>query len=145
MLIWYFVTHPKPLETINEATRETYINVKPNGDGGGSTQATIVNLKPGTNVGGVTQGSQMAGSNGTTQETAAGSEKPWLNMRIPDCIVPFHYEVDLKPLLHPDPSDFYWFYGRSAATFAVTNSTSVIVIHSNKLNYTNVEMSQNVS
>ncbi|XP_078493564.1 aminopeptidase N isoform X1 [Ciona intestinalis] len=70
------------------------------------------------------------------------SPGPWSSIRLPPFLVPTHYVVDLKPQLEPDTDGIYRFYGKSQAVFMVNQSTNYIYIHSNKLNYTKVEVNQ---
>ena len=105
IFIWYFVTHPKPLELIDDtgvaATRETFVAEDP--------------------------------------------QQPWINSRLPNHFTPHQYRVELKPVLTPDSFGLYWFNGSSEVLFTLTKNTSTIVIHSSKLNYTHVGLSQHVS
>ncbi|CAM9811780.1 unnamed protein product [Lampetra fluviatilis] len=62
---------------------------------------------------------------------------PWKNIRLPKDLVPISYKVKLWPKLEPDPvTKLYTFSGDSTVEFQCLVPTSVVVIHSNKLNYT---------
>ncbi|KAM3870230.1 aminopeptidase N-like [Diretmus argenteus] len=62
---------------------------------------------------------------------------PWDSYRLPTTLRPDHYTVALWPRLTPDPSTgLYMFTGNSTVEFACVEETDLIVIHSNKLNYT---------
>uniref|UniRef100_A0A663MSH5 Aminopeptidase n=1 Tax=Athene cunicularia TaxID=194338 RepID=A0A663MSH5_ATHCN len=49
---------------------------------------------------------------------------------------PQSYEVTLQPFLTPDANNVYIFKGNSSVVFICTEATDLILIHSNKLNYT---------
>ena len=61
--------------------------------------------------------------------------------------MPKHYVVDLQPVLTERAPDYYTFNGSSSVTFMVEKSTPYVIIHSNKLNYSDdaVEVTQGVS
>ncbi|KAM9854718.1 aminopeptidase Ey-like [Aulostomus maculatus] len=65
---------------------------------------------------------------------------PWDRYRLPSALVPDHYNITLWPRLSPDPSTgLYFFTGKSTVEFVCTSETDLILIHSNKLNYTRLE------
>ncbi|KAK0155995.1 Aminopeptidase N [Merluccius polli] len=81
---------------------------------------------------------------GTTTPTP--SNEPWDKYRLPKSLVPDHYKVTLWPRLKPDPiTKLYIFTGWSEVVFECVEETRLILIHSNKLNYTKPENGQNVS
>ncbi|XP_008309650.1 aminopeptidase N-like [Cynoglossus semilaevis] len=61
---------------------------------------------------------------------------PWDRFRLPLSLVPHGYDITLWPRLSPDPgSALYLFTGRSSVEFECVTETDLILIHSNKLNY----------
>ncbi|CAL8262787.1 unnamed protein product [Merluccius merluccius] len=81
---------------------------------------------------------------GTTTPTP--SNEPWDKYRLPKSLVPDHYKVTLWPRLKPDPiTKLYIFTGWSEVVFECVEETRLILIHSNKLNYTEPENGQNIS
>ncbi|KAG7231138.1 hypothetical protein INR49_027178, partial [Caranx melampygus] len=80
---------------------------------------------------------------GTTSKppvTTPPSNEPWDKYRLPKSLVPDHYNVTLWPRLTPDPTTkLYIFTGESTVEFTVAEDTDLILIHSNKLNYTKQE------
>ncbi|XP_072241404.1 aminopeptidase N-like [Leuresthes tenuis] len=84
------------------------------------------------------------GGGATTPEpsvtTPAPSNEPWDQYRLPKSLVPDHYNVTLHPRLTPHPTaGLYIFTGMSTVEFQCVEDTNLILIHSNKLNYTNQE------
>ncbi|CAK8674728.1 unnamed protein product [Clavelina lepadiformis] len=77
-------------------------------------------------------------STGADQTSPSGPTGPWADVRLPKDLVPLHYVVDLQPNLEPVSTDYYVFNGTSSVDFTVKNATSYIIIHSNKLNYSEV-------
>ncbi|KAK1887476.1 Aminopeptidase N [Dissostichus eleginoides] len=73
---------------------------------------------------------------GTTATTAAPSNEPWDKYRLPKSLVPQQYNVTLWPRLLPDPTGLYIFTGETTVEFKCVEDTDLILIHSNKLNYT---------
>ncbi|XP_078539358.1 aminopeptidase N-like [Lissotriton helveticus] len=61
---------------------------------------------------------------------------PWNRYRLLKSLIPHHYDVELQPYLEKDSRGLYIFKGKSSVYFRCTNATNVILIHSNKLNYT---------
>ncbi|XP_060892359.1 aminopeptidase N-like [Labrus mixtus] len=81
---------------------------------------------------------------GTTSKppvtTSAPSNLPWDKYRLPKSLVPDHYNVTLWPRLTPDDTTgLYIFTGDSSVEFQCDEATDLILIHSNKLNYTKLE------
>ena len=72
--------------------------------------------------------------------TGDDEKTPWHNVRLPSTVVPIRYEVDLKPVLTPDDSGLYWFYGSSSVVFTVLKNTTTILLHSSKLHYTRINV-----
>uniref|UniRef100_A0AAX7TII4 Aminopeptidase n=1 Tax=Astatotilapia calliptera TaxID=8154 RepID=A0AAX7TII4_ASTCA len=72
--------------------------------------------------------------------TPIPSNKPWDKYRLPKNLVPETYNVTLWPRLTPDPTTgLYTFLGSSVVDFECVEDTDLILIHSNKLNYTEFE------
>ncbi|NXO04850.1 AMPN Aminopeptidase, partial [Rhinopomastus cyanomelas] len=85
--------------------------------------------------------SKTTESDGTTTTTAgpattAAPSNPWNRWRLPVALVPEHYEVTLQPFLTPADNSTYTFQGNSSVLFLCKEATDLILIHSNKLNYT---------
>ncbi|KAG7263699.1 hypothetical protein CRUP_007767 [Coryphaenoides rupestris] len=77
---------------------------------------------------------------GPATTTPIPSNEPWDKYRLPKSLVPDHYKVTLWPRLKPDPlTKLYIFTGESSVVFRCLEETSLILIHSNKLNYTLLE------
>ncbi|XP_068954709.1 aminopeptidase N isoform X1 [Petaurus breviceps papuanus] len=60
----------------------------------------------------------------------------WNRYRLPKSLIPEHYTVQLRPYLTQDDRGLYVFSGESTVRFLCKEETNVIIIHSNKLNYT---------
>uniref|UniRef100_H3CNZ6 Aminopeptidase n=1 Tax=Tetraodon nigroviridis TaxID=99883 RepID=H3CNZ6_TETNG len=76
----------------------------------------------------------LTGGNGG-EETA-----PWNRHRLPANLLPESYNVTLWPRLLRQPlTGLYIFTGNSTVTFACVTDTDLLLIHSNKLNYTQLE------
>ncbi|XP_070763200.1 aminopeptidase Ey [Enoplosus armatus] len=66
-----------------------------------------------------------------------GVTAPWDSYRLSAALVPDSYYVTLWPRLSPDPNTgLYIFTGQSSVKFDCVKETDLILIHSNKLNYT---------
>ncbi|NXG43321.1 AMPN Aminopeptidase, partial [Psilopogon haemacephalus] len=76
--------------------------------------------------------------NGTTTAapTTTAPNNPWNRWRLPTALVPEYYEVTLQPFLKPKDNVSYIFTGNSSVVFLCKEATDLILIHSNKLNYT---------
>ncbi|XP_040894081.1 aminopeptidase N-like [Toxotes jaculatrix] len=62
---------------------------------------------------------------------------PWDRYRLPTALVPDYYNITLWPRLTRDPNTgLYIFTGKSMVQFECVKETELILIHSNKLNYT---------
>ncbi|XP_053175977.1 aminopeptidase Ey [Scomber japonicus] len=62
---------------------------------------------------------------------------PWDRYRLPTALLPDSYNITLWPRLSPDPNtNLYIFTGKSTVEFECITETDLILIHSNKLNYT---------
>ncbi|NXK97688.1 AMPN Aminopeptidase, partial [Formicarius rufipectus] len=68
--------------------------------------------------------------------TTAAPNNPWNRWRLPATLKPEIYEVSLQPFLTPDANNMYIFKGNSSVVFVCVEATDLILIHSNKLNYT---------
>ncbi|XP_013878435.1 aminopeptidase N [Austrofundulus limnaeus] len=65
---------------------------------------------------------------------------PWDSFRLPSALLPEFYNISLRPRLRPEPdSGLYLFTGRSVVQFHCEEATDLILIHSNKLNYTKTD------
>ncbi|NXG08010.1 AMPN Aminopeptidase, partial [Sakesphorus luctuosus] len=80
--------------------------------------------------------STTAGPDTTTITTTAAPNNPWNRWRLPATLKPEIYEVSLQPFLTPDANNMYIFKGNSSVVFVCVEATDLILIHSNKLNYT---------
>ncbi|NXS95125.1 AMPN Aminopeptidase, partial [Jacana jacana] len=89
--------------------------------GGGNTETTTTTPSNTTSV---------------TTTTTPDPSLPWNQWRLPTTLMPELYEVTLQPFLTPDANNMYIFQGNSSVTFVCTEPTDLILIHSNKLNYT---------
>ncbi|NWS71136.1 AMPN Aminopeptidase, partial [Crotophaga sulcirostris] len=72
----------------------------------------------------------------TTTTATAAPNNPWNRWRLPTTLIPESYEVTLQPFLTPDANNMYIFKGNSSVIFICKEATDLILIHSNKLNYT---------
>ncbi|XP_069384059.1 aminopeptidase N-like isoform X2 [Paralichthys olivaceus] len=78
-----------------------------------------------------------------TVPTPAPSNEAWDKYRLPKSLVPDHYNVTLWPRLTKDPTtSLFIFTGESSVQFKCDEDTDLILIHSNKLNYTKLENGQ---
>lgn len=68
--------------------------------------------------------------------TTAPSNEPWDKYRLPDTLKPDHYNLTLWPRLTANAQGLYIFTGKSYVVFQCVKETDLILIHSNKLNYT---------
>ncbi|XP_057579852.1 aminopeptidase N [Hippopotamus amphibius kiboko] len=74
----------------------------------------------------------------TTVATTLDQSKPWNRYRLPTTLLPDSYKVTLRPYLTPNKDGLYIFTGTSIVRFICQESTDVIIIHSKKLNYTDI-------
>ncbi|KAM9270464.1 aminopeptidase N [Cariama cristata] len=72
----------------------------------------------------------------TAPTTTAAPNNPWNQWRLPTTLMPESYKVTLQPFLTPDANNMYIFKGNSSVVFVCKEATNLILIHSNKLNYT---------
>ncbi|XP_074956970.1 LOW QUALITY PROTEIN: aminopeptidase N [Phalacrocorax aristotelis] len=72
----------------------------------------------------------------TTPSTTAASNEPWDQWRLPTTLMPESYEVTLQPFLKAVVNNTYIFKGNSTVVFVCLEATDLILIHSNKLEYT---------
>ncbi|XP_057691883.1 alanyl (membrane) aminopeptidase b, tandem duplicate 1 [Corythoichthys intestinalis] len=78
-----------------------------------------------------------------TTTTVAPSNNPWDKYRLPKNLVPERYNVTLWPRLTKDNKTGLWiFTGESSVHFKCVEETDLILIHSNKLNYTKYDNNQ---
>lgn len=68
--------------------------------------------------------------------TACVPKEPWDYYRLPGSLVPLSYNVTLWPRLKPNSDEMYVFTGHSSVVFTCVKETDLIIIHSNKLNFT---------
>ncbi|CAJ1057308.1 aminopeptidase Ey-like [Xyrichtys novacula] len=69
--------------------------------------------------------------------TTPSSDNPWDQYRLPKSLVPDHYNVTLRPWLTPnETTGLYIFTGQSTVEIVCVEETDLILIHSNKLNFT---------
>ncbi|XP_047452850.1 aminopeptidase N-like [Mugil cephalus] len=82
-------------------------------------------------------GTTATASTASTASTAAPSNKPWDQYRLPKSLEPIHYDVTLWPRLKKnETTGLFIFTGDSSVEFLCVEDTDLILIHSNKLNYT---------
>ncbi|XP_069481326.1 aminopeptidase Ey-like [Ambystoma mexicanum] len=79
---------------------------------------------------GTTSGQTDAGN------TTPQASYPWKKYRLPRSLIPEHYDLELQPFLEEDPRGLYIFKGTSSIYFTAVEATSLILLHSKKLNYT---------
>ncbi|XP_030045544.1 aminopeptidase Ey isoform X1 [Microcaecilia unicolor] len=84
----------------------------------------------------VTPSTTSAGSNSTAESTTPPANEPWNKYRLPGSVIPDRYEVELQPYLKKNDEGLYIFKGNSNVYINCVNATDLILIHSNKLNYT---------
>ncbi|XP_047435973.1 aminopeptidase Ey-like [Mugil cephalus] len=72
----------------------------------------------------------------TTTTTDPGPQEPWQSYRLPDSLSPVTYNITLWPRLEPNTDGLYIFSGNSTVVFKCVKETDLILIHSNKLNFT---------
>ncbi|NXC63444.1 AMPN Aminopeptidase, partial [Aleadryas rufinucha] len=73
---------------------------------------------------------------GPSTTTTPAPNNPWNRWRLPTTLKPESYKVSLQPFLKPDANNMYIFKGNSSVVFICVEATDLILIHSNKLNYT---------
>ncbi|XP_072004560.1 aminopeptidase N-like [Engystomops pustulosus] len=128
-----------------------YSNEKSNNkvENGGTTSTTIT-IAPTTRATGTTSTATTTpttrATGTTTTTTATSTVKPasttpasneiWDQYRLPKNLVPDHYDIDLRPVLIQNAQGLYVFHGESKAHFTCNVATQHVIIHSNKLNYT---------
>ncbi|KAM9764878.1 aminopeptidase Ey-like [Menidia menidia] len=71
--------------------------------------------------------------------TPSTPKEPWQRYRLPDSLSPVSYNVTLWPRLTPNAEDLYIFTGESTVVFTCVKETDLILIHSNKLNFTSFD------
>ncbi|KAJ7997845.1 hypothetical protein DPEC_G00216390 [Dallia pectoralis] len=84
-------------------------------------------------------GSSVKPSVTTPVTTAKPSNEPWDKYRLPDTLKPDHYNLTLWPRLTANAQGLYVFTGESYVVFQCVKETDLILIHSNKLNYSTSE------
>ncbi|KAM8973866.1 aminopeptidase N-like isoform 2-T2 [Pelodytes ibericus] len=80
--------------------------------------------------------STSTSSTNPASTTTAPSNDPWNKYRLPKTLKPYHYDVELRPVLVKNAQGLYVFYGKSTAYFTCVEATNLVIIHSNKLNFT---------
>lgn len=75
----------------------------------------------------------------TTAASTLDQTKPWNVYRLPKTLIPRSYNVTLRPYLTPNDQGLYIFTGKSVVHFLCNESTDLILIHSKKLNYTDIQ------
>lgn len=75
----------------------------------------------------------------TLPTTTLDQSKPWNRYRLPRSLVPDSYQVTLRPYLTTNQHGLYIFEGSSTVRFTCQEPTNVIIIHSKKLNYTDIQ------
>ncbi|XP_029430470.1 aminopeptidase Ey-like [Rhinatrema bivittatum] len=68
--------------------------------------------------------------------TVRPSNEIWNKYRLPGSLIPEHYDVELQPYLTKNSEGLYIFKGNSTVSIKCVTPTNLILIHSNKLNYT---------
>lgn len=71
--------------------------------------------------------------------TTLDQSVPWNRYRLPRSLVPDSYQVTLRPFLQPNEHGLYVFTGSSSVRFTCREATDLIIIHSKKLNYTDIQ------
>ncbi|XP_028286017.1 aminopeptidase N-like [Parambassis ranga] len=75
--------------------------------------------------------------------TPTPSNEPWDKYRLPKSLMPHYYNLTLWPRLTEDPNTkLYIFTGESTVEFECLEDTNLILIHSNRLNYTTLTNGQ---
>ncbi|XP_069030471.1 aminopeptidase N-like [Embiotoca jacksoni] len=72
----------------------------------------------------------------TPTTTPFTPKEPWDHYRLPDSLIPASYNLTLRPWLEANTDGLYIFTGRSAVVFRCVKETDLVIIHSNKLNFT---------
>ncbi|XP_075715569.1 aminopeptidase Ey-like [Rhinoderma darwinii] len=72
--------------------------------------------------------------------TTPASNEIWDKYRLPVHLVPEHYDIDLRTILTKNNDGLYTFEGVSKAYFTCMSATQNVIIHSNKLNYSKVQL-----
>uniref|UniRef100_A0A8C3JWQ8 Aminopeptidase n=1 Tax=Calidris pygmaea TaxID=425635 RepID=A0A8C3JWQ8_9CHAR len=85
---------------------------------------------------GNTETTTTATTTTATTTTTPDPNLPWNRWRLPTNLMPELYEVTLQPFLKPNANNMYIFTGNSSVVFVCKEPTNLILIHSNKLNYT---------
>lgn len=75
-------------------------------------------------------------SSSSSPSSPPGPQEPWQRYRLPGSLVPLSYNITLWPRLEPDQQGLFIFSGHSAVVFLCLQNTDLILIHSNKLNFT---------
>lgn len=72
----------------------------------------------------------------TLPTTPSTPMEPWDRYRLPDSLLPLSYNLTLWPRLKPNTDGLYIFTGQSHVIFKCVKTTDLVIIHSNKLNFT---------
>ncbi|XP_068131340.1 aminopeptidase N-like isoform X2 [Hyperolius riggenbachi] len=116
-------------------------NVENGGSTSGTTTTTGTTTITGTTTttGSATTTTTTSGTTSSTLKPATStpaSNEPWDQYRLPKTLVPDHYDLDLRPILEKNNEGLYVFHGESIVYFKCEISTNLVIIHSDKLNYT---------
>ncbi|NXN31812.1 AMPN Aminopeptidase, partial [Nycticryphes semicollaris] len=105
-------------------------------DGGNTETTTTTPSNSTATTPSNTTATTPSNSTAATTTTTPDPSLPWNRWRLPKTLVPELYEVTLQPFLEPDINNMYTFMGNSSVIFVCAEPTDLILIHSNKLNYT---------
>ncbi|CAH2274213.1 aminopeptidase N [Pelobates cultripes] len=115
------LTNPPEITTVTGATS-------------GSTSGTTSSTGSGTTS--TTRATSGTSSSTSTTTTTPPSNDPWDKYRLPKTLKPYHYDVELRPVLEKNAEGLYVFHGKSEAFFTCEEATNLVIIHSIKLNFT---------
>ncbi|NXL36569.1 AMPN Aminopeptidase, partial [Glaucidium brasilianum] len=125
------VLPPRAVATII-ALSVVYAQEKPPPTDVGTTTTTTAAPRPTTPPPPVTDTAPTT----AVSPSSAPPQYPWNRWRLPTTLTPESPPPTLQPFLTPDANNVYIFKGNSSVVFVCTEATDLILIHSNKLNYT---------